>query len=413
MPITRVTLFRIADGSQEPSQDDGREVQQLHPSIDVFNDLLQGIIDPSLASLVQVIRDPAQPINMTGTSQPHEAHTEVTNGHGGSIAWPNNLAPPVVTATSTNGAPPNAADSTQDYVTMADLIALLDRERSKHGTIPFQFIRDPTYLKKILSRPHSKKYESSAFLQYDGRKGSVVEHVNKFLDAMEAHAGDKDLCLINQFARPLNATRKTAISIKAISIGKYAMKSTEKKTVAHTLAVFVRGQGQGQKKRDRDMAPPPLIPLTIEELDVLLYQWIIDGAITLPQAHREPNDDDKRNPKAIEAILSIGNEAERECLNAEANASHAYLESSNAVTFTDEDMEAPYPDHRKPFYLSAQINSVGVRRALVDTGSSLNVILLDTIIIVGIPNEESSSLHSTLLASVTVVNMPLDMFNLN
>ncbi|GLU03907.1 hypothetical protein SLE2022_210780 [Rubroshorea leprosula] len=75
-------------------------------------------------------------------------------------------------------------------------------------------------------------------------------------------------------------------------------------------------------------------------------------------------------------------------------------------------MEAPYPDHRKPLYLSAQINSVGVRHALVDTGSSLNLILLGTIIAAGIPNEESASLHSALLASAAAVNMPLDMFNL-
>ncbi|GLU03949.1 hypothetical protein SLE2022_211180 [Rubroshorea leprosula] len=57
--------------------------------------------------------------------------------------------------------------------------------------------------------------------------------------------------------------------------------------------------------------------------------------------------------RAIEAILSIANEAGGECLNVEAHASHAYHESSNAVTFIDEDMEAPYPDHRKPLYLSA------------------------------------------------------------
>ncbi|GLU04006.1 hypothetical protein SLE2022_211730 [Rubroshorea leprosula] len=54
-------------------------------------------------------------------------------------------------------------------------------------------------------------------------------------------------------------------------------------------------------------------------------------------------------------------------------------------TFTNEDMEAIYPDHRKPLYLFIQINFVGVKRALVDTGSSLNLIPLSIIIIVGIP----------------------------
>ncbi|GKV36284.1 hypothetical protein SLEP1_g44433 [Rubroshorea leprosula] len=221
---------------------------------------------------------------------------------------------------------------------------------------------------------------------------SVVEHANKFLDAMGAHVGDRDLCLhefskslsdkaytcekritildlhntrqcigedlmayvkrfrdltldcygghaesflveicinnmfseyrivlenikINQFARLLDVARRTAISVKAISTGKSAVKSTEKKTTAHTLAVSIGG----------------------------------------------------------------------ECLNAEAHAIRAYLEFSNAITFTDEDMEAPYPDHKKPFYLSAQINSVSVKCALVDTGSALNLIPLSTITIVRVP----------------------------
>ncbi|GKV15512.1 hypothetical protein SLEP1_g26299 [Rubroshorea leprosula] len=42
---------------------------------------------------------------------------------------------------------------------------------------------------------------------------------------------------ISQFARLLNAARRTAISVKAISIGKSMAKSTEKKTTAHTLAL--------------------------------------------------------------------------------------------------------------------------------------------------------------------------------
>ncbi|GKV13633.1 hypothetical protein SLEP1_g24621 [Rubroshorea leprosula] len=460
MPITKATSSHIVDGNQEPSQDDGRE-------------------------------DLAQPINSVGTSQPHEVHIWAMDGNGSSTTRPNTSSPPVIAATNTNGAPPNLVDFTQGYVTMADLTTLLDKEHSKHGATLFQF--------------------------YDGRKGNPVEHVNKFLDAMGAHAGDGDLCLreflkplpdraytwcttlppgfvrswdemieqfhqkyfqsekritildlhntrqytgedimvyvkrfrnlaldcygghvesflveicinnmfleyhailenikINQLARLHDAARRTTIFVKAISTGKSAMKSIEKKTAVHTLVVSVRGQGQGQKRKDRDMAPPLPIPLTVEELDVLLNQWIVDGAITLPQAHREPNDDDKRNPKychyhhfvhhatmdcfslrrmyhrgarqrATEAILFIANEARGEGLNVEAHASRAYLESSNAVTFIDKDMEAPYPDHRKPLYLSTQINSVGVRRALVNIGSSFNLVPLSTIIATGIP----------------------------
>ena len=57
----------------------------------------------------------------------------------------------------------------------------------------------------------------------------------------------------------------------------------------------------------------------------------------------------------------------------------AFLETTHAITFTDEDMEAPYPDYRKALYLEAQINEVYIRRALVDTGSSANIIPLDVL----------------------------------
>ncbi|GKV49084.1 hypothetical protein SLEP1_g55853 [Rubroshorea leprosula] len=84
--------------------------------------------------------------------------------------------------------------------------------------------------------------------------------------------------------------------------------------------------------------------------------------------------------RATEAILFIANETRGKCLNSEAHANCAYLESSNAITFTDKDMEAPYPDHRKPLYLSTQINFIGVKHAFIDARSSLNLISLSTII---------------------------------
>ena len=55
------------------------------------------------------------------------------------------------------------------------------------------------------------------------------------------------------------------------------------------------------------------------------------------------------------------------------------METTNAITFTDEDMEVEHPDHRRPLYLMATINDVQVRRALVDTRASLNLIALNTL----------------------------------
>ena len=55
------------------------------------------------------------------------------------------------------------------------------------------------------------------------------------------------------------------------------------------------------------------------------------------------------------------------------------METINAITFTDEDMEVEHPDHRRPLYLMATINDVQVRRLLVDTGALLNLIALSTL----------------------------------
>ena len=60
------------------------------------------------------------------------------------------------------------------------------------------------------------------------------------------------------------------------------------------------------------------------------------------------------------------------------------METTNAITFTDEDMEVEHPDHRRPLYLMATINGVQVRKALVETGASLNLIALNTLKAIGL-----------------------------
>uniref|UniRef100_A0A2N9HTC2 Reverse transcriptase domain-containing protein n=1 Tax=Fagus sylvatica TaxID=28930 RepID=A0A2N9HTC2_FAGSY len=91
---------------------------------------------------------------------------------------------------------------------------------------------------------------------------------------------------------------------------------------------------------------------------------------------------------AMEAIMSIAAESGTHCFTAETHASHAFLETTNAITFTDEDMDVPYPDHRRPLYLAATINEVQVRRALVDTGSCINLVPLNTLQAVGISQKK-------------------------
>uniref|UniRef100_A0A2N9I5B2 Integrase catalytic domain-containing protein n=1 Tax=Fagus sylvatica TaxID=28930 RepID=A0A2N9I5B2_FAGSY len=91
---------------------------------------------------------------------------------------------------------------------------------------------------------------------------------------------------------------------------------------------------------------------------------------------------------ATEAIMAIAADSGAHCFTAETHASRAFLETTNAVTFTDEDMEVQYPDHRRPLYLAATINEVQVRRALVDNGSCINLIPLSTIQAAEIPQKK-------------------------
>ena len=60
------------------------------------------------------------------------------------------------------------------------------------------------------------------------------------------------------------------------------------------------------------------------------------------------------------------------------------METTNTITFTDEDMEVEHPNHHRPFYLMATINGVQIRRALVAIGASLNLIALSTLEAVGL-----------------------------
>ena len=61
---------------------------------------------------------------------------------------------------------------------------------------------------------------------------------------------------------------------------------------------------------------------------------------------------------ATEAIMAIVVESGAHCFTTETHASRAFLETTNVITFTDEDMDVQYLDHRHPFYLLAIINEV-------------------------------------------------------
>ena len=86
-----------------------------------------------------------------------------------------------------------------------------------------------------------------------------------------------------------------------------------------------------------------------------------------------------------EALVSIAANSRTHYLTVETHASQAFLETTNAITFIDEDMEVQHPDRSRPLYVAAQINDVHIRQALVDTGASLNLVPTSTLKAARIP----------------------------
>ena len=104
----------------------------------------------------------------------------------------------MVEETPTGGVPQNAE---QCFITMAEVVALLEQERARAPKERF-YARRPPYPLKVLSKPYLKRYEPRAFAQYDGRKGSDVEYLSKFIDTLSPHAANEDLCL-REFSKSL------------------------------------------------------------------------------------------------------------------------------------------------------------------------------------------------------------------
>ena len=88
---------------------------------------------------------------------------------------------------------------------------------------------------------------------------------------------------------------------------------------------------------------------------------------------------------ATEALVSIATRKGVKCLAVETRADKAFLQDTNENTFSDEDMEVGYSDHRRPLYLVASINQISIKRAVVDTSASINLIPLIMLQATGIP----------------------------
>ena len=92
----------------------------------------------------------------------------------------------------------------------------------------------------------------------------------------------------------------------------------------------------------------------------------------------------KERKIATEALVNIASGAGVECLSAEVMDDRALLQESTKISFSNENMEVGYPDHRWLLYLAVSINQISIKRALVDTCASINLIPLSTLQAVGI-----------------------------
>uniref|UniRef100_A0A2N9GSG2 RNA-directed DNA polymerase n=1 Tax=Fagus sylvatica TaxID=28930 RepID=A0A2N9GSG2_FAGSY len=374
------------------------------------------------------------------------------------------------------------------FVTMSDVADLLKQERERAPKEPRHFVRRPPYPIELLKEPYPEKYDTPVFALFDGRKGSAMEHISKFLDSMGPFAANGDLCLrefskslvdraytctkqqigedlvkyihrfrdvsldchvkyqegelvevcidnmlpefrahlenldITRFAPLLQKARKTAISVKP-----QVEKSRDKKSLPQTLTVSTATAPSDQVIKLPKISKQP----TPEEqkdpkycryhryvnhstVDCRTLRWevnrkIQNGTLLLSEAqqkvHQTPFPNyNKDKGKAVVSVVIHGSVSDVEAEESAAASSslnqeplvlrqklmpsRAFLETTNAITFTDEDMEVQYPDHRRPLYLSAVIKNVQVRRALVDTGSCLNLIPLSTLQAVDLPHQK-------------------------
>ena len=84
---------------------------------------------------------------------------------------------------------------------MVEVAALLEQVRARAPKERF-YARRPPYPLRVFSKPYPERYEPKAFAQYDGRKGSAVEHMSKFINSLGPYAVDEDLCF-QEFSKSL------------------------------------------------------------------------------------------------------------------------------------------------------------------------------------------------------------------
>jgi hypothetical protein len=91
----------------------------------------------------------------------------------------------------------------EPFITLSEVADLMQQEREKILKEPRHFVKKPPYPAELLKQPYPDKYVTPTFSRFDGRKGSALVHVSKFLDSMGPYAGNGDLCL-REFSKSLD-----------------------------------------------------------------------------------------------------------------------------------------------------------------------------------------------------------------
>ena len=87
------------------------------------------------------------------------------------------------------------------YLTLADVSAFLEQVKEKLSGISKKFSQDPPFPLELLDKLYPKGYKPPKFHPFDGRNGSAVEHLSRFVHTMGPYVGDRELCL-REFANP-------------------------------------------------------------------------------------------------------------------------------------------------------------------------------------------------------------------
>uniref|UniRef100_A0A2N9GBA7 Integrase catalytic domain-containing protein n=1 Tax=Fagus sylvatica TaxID=28930 RepID=A0A2N9GBA7_FAGSY len=233
------------------------------------------------------------------------------------------------------------------FVTMSDVVNLLKQEREKNPKEPRLFVKKPPYPTELLKQPYPEKYIVPTFSRFDGRKGSalVADGVVKLPEVSkkvtEEDKKNPKFCYFHQYVHHSTADCWTLRRKFHKKIQDGTLEVPQAKQKVHTdpflkhkdrvvVSIVIHGSAS-----DVDMDEPVAANSTITPTAIKTLQRNPRFRSLFNQLGLNP----EARTAATEAIMAIAADSRAHCFTAETHASRAFLETTNAITFTDEDME--------------------------------------------------------------------------